>query len=153
MHHGRVIIPPVSTLRSRILHEFHDSVTGGHSSIFCTYHRVKRLFEWQGMKRDIESYVKSCDMCQKNKSDSRSPAGLLAQLPIPEQIWVDISTDFMNGLPRSHDKDSIMVVVDRMSKYAHFVPLSHPYSSKDVAKAFIHGIVKLHGIPELIVSR
>ena len=62
------------------------------------------------------AFVRACDICQRNKNDTRAPAGLLAPLPIPEQVWTDISMEFIMGLPRSNGKEVIMVVVDRLSK-------------------------------------
>lgn len=78
--------------------------------------------------------------------------GLLQPLQIPERIWTKISMDFIDGLPSSHGKDSIMVVVDRMSKYAHFIALSHLYLAAIVAQAFVDNIFKLHRIPISIVT-
>lgn len=104
------------------------------------------------MKHDIQEYVKSCDVCQRVKSGQQLPGGLLQPLPIPSQIWQDISLDFVEGLPKSHDKDSIMVVVDRLSKMGHFIALSHPFSALTVAQAFLDNIYKLHGMPQTIVS-
>ena len=96
--------------------------------------------------------IQGCDVCQKNKSDSRKPAGLLEPLEIPEQVWADVSMACIIGMPKSRGKDTVLVVVDRLSKYAHFIALSHPYSSKDVAEKFLQHVVKLHGIPKSIVS-
>lgn len=134
-----------------LLQEFHSSVFGGHSGILRTFKRISQLFYWPGMKKDVDAYVRSCDTCQRSKSECRSPAGLLAPLPIPKQVWVDISMDFIMGLPRSKGKDVIMVVVDRSSKCAQFIALSHPYSAKDVAELFVRYIVRLPGIPHSIV--
>jgi hypothetical protein len=80
------------------------------------------------------------------------PARLLQPLPIPEKVCTKMSTDFIKGLPTSQGKDVVIVVVDRLSKYAHFIPLSHPYQASSVAHLFLDHIFKLHGLPKSIVS-
>lgn len=104
------------------------------------------------MRTAIKEFIKNCDVCQRCKSDCLQPAGLLQPLPIPAKVWTDISMDFIEGLPLSQGKFAIMVVVDRLTKYAHFIPLKHPYTAITVAKVFLEQIVRLHGIPKSIVS-
>ena len=104
------------------------------------------------MHKSVHDYVSACEVCQKTKSQALAPSGLLQPLPISCQVWDDITLDFIEGLPVSHGKDTILVVVDRLSKYAHFMTLSHPFTAKEVAEKFIDGIVKLHDMPQSIIS-
>jgi hypothetical protein len=96
--------------------------------------------------------VQSCDVCQRHKTEHLHPAGLLQPLPIPSQVWSDIAMNFVEALPKVGGKSVILTVVDRFSKMAHFIPLSHSYSATSVAKAFFDGTVRLHGLPCSIVS-
>lgn len=91
-------------------------------------------------------------MCQRCKPDLSAYPRFLQPLPIPNQVWFDISMDFIDSLPTSQGKTVIMVVVDRLSKYAHFIPMHHPYTAVNVAQAFMDNIYKLHGLPKTIVS-
>ncbi|XP_042969094.1 uncharacterized protein LOC122301779 [Carya illinoinensis] len=147
-----VYVPNVPNLRDEILNHFHNSKEGGHSGWLRTYIRLKHFFHWEGIKGDVKRLVASCDICQKAKYDTRPEAGLLQPLPIPNRIWEDLAMDFIEGLPISAGHEVILVVVDRLSKYAHFIPLYHPYTAKSVAKAFVNNITKLHGFPRTIVS-
>ena len=94
------------------------------------------------------------EMCIRDryKADLSAPGGLLQPLPIPGAVWVDISLDFIEGLPKSRGMDTILVVVDRLSKYAHFLPLSHPFTAVIVAQLYFDNIFKLHGVPKTIIS-
>lgn len=91
-------------------------------------------------------------VCQKNKYQALSPGGLLQLLPVPTQVWSDVSMDFIGGLPKAMGVNTILVVVDRLTKYAHFLELCHPYNARDVAAVFLKEIVRLHGFPTSIVS-
>jgi transposase InsO family protein len=104
------------------------------------------------MKQQIIDFVKNCHVCQKNKYDNIPYPGLLQPLPLPEMAWTHISMDFIEGLPKSQNKDVILVAVDRLSKYAHFIALSHPYNAAEVAQLFLDNIFKLHGLPKVILT-
>jgi hypothetical protein len=78
------------------------------------------------MKEDVLTYVQSCTNCHMNKPEHQHPSGLLQPLPIPDKPWSSIGINFITGLPRSDGKDIIMAVVDRLTKFAHFIPLTHP---------------------------
>lgn len=90
--------------------------------------------------------------CLPKKYQTSYPAGLLQPFPIPDVVWDDISLDFIVGLPKSRGYDAILVVVDRLSKYAHFLLLKHPYSAHSVADVFAKEVIRPHGIPSSIVS-
>ncbi|KAL0374355.1 UNVERIFIED_CONTAM: Transposon Ty3-G Gag-Pol polyprotein [Sesamum radiatum] len=139
-------------IRERIIKVMHDSALGGHSGITGTLQRLKMLFYWPTAKEEVQTWVKECETCQRSKHENNAYPGLLQPLPIPEQAWFCISMDFIEGLPQSYGKDSILVVVDRLTKYSHFIPLKHPYTAASIAKIFFDNIYKLHGLPVSIVS-
>ncbi|KAF0903198.1 hypothetical protein E2562_025770 [Oryza meyeriana var. granulata] len=89
---------------------------------------------------------------EQYKSDHLRPAGLLQPLPVPSAVWADIGIDFIEALPKVQGKTVILSVVDRFSKYCHFIPLAHRYTAESVAHAFFADIVRLHGVPQSIVS-
>ncbi|WVZ17565.1 hypothetical protein V8G54_010547 [Vigna mungo] len=149
---GRLVIPQQSPLISKILEAYHCSPIGGHSGIARTISRVKAEFYWPKMKEQIHKFVQHCSICQQAKYAAVQPAGLLQPLPIPSQIWEDISMDFITGLPVSKGFTVILVIVDRLSKYAHFQPLKADYTSTQVADLFCNTVVGLHGMPKSIVS-
>jgi hypothetical protein len=112
--------------------ELHTSLVGGHSGFLKTYHRVKKDFFWDGLKTDVQMFVEECLVCQQNKVETIKTLGLLQPLSIPSQCWEEVSIDFIIGLPKYEGKSVIMVIVDRMTKYAHFCALSHPFKAKQL---------------------
>jgi hypothetical protein len=149
---GRLYLSKESKLKSTVLSELHATPIAGHSGFTKTYDRVKRSFFWDGMKQDIRKFVAECEVCQRNKGETVKSPGTLQPLPIPPDIWKDISMDFIIGLPKSGNKSVIMVVVDRLSNYAHFCALHHPFTASTVAQIFMDQVFKLHGMPNSIVS-
>jgi hypothetical protein len=117
-----------------------------------TYYRLKKLFIWKGIKGDVENFIKQRNTCQHAKHERTHPAGLLQPLSVPQKAWQGISMDFIEGLPKSDGFNSMLVVVDRFSKYAHFIPLKHPFSAKEVAQQILDVVVRLHGMPASVVS-
>ena len=100
----------------------------------------------------IKKIVRECDICQRSKSKNVLLARKLQPLPIPSQVWTDLAMDFIEGLPKSTGKDTTFIVVDRLSKYAHFFALSHPFTIVRIAQIFFDNIFKLHGLRKTIVS-
>jgi hypothetical protein len=96
--------------------------------------------------------VAECLVCQQNKVETIKTPGLLQPLSIPSQCWEEVSMDFITGLPKFEGKSVIMVIVDRLTKYAHFCALSHPFKASTVATAFMETVQKLHGSLKIIVS-
>jgi hypothetical protein len=149
---GKLIIGSTTDLREKIISSLHNSELGGHSGEKATYQRVKLLFHWTGMKQQIIEYIKQCPVCQINNPEHCKYPGLLQPLPVPDFARTHISMDFIEGLPISENRDIILVVVDRFTKYAHFISLKHPITVKTVAQAFTANIFKLHGLPTVIVT-
>ncbi|KAJ0940339.1 putative nucleotidyltransferase, Ribonuclease H [Helianthus annuus] len=149
---GRLMVPNHQRLRDQLLVEHHSSPLGGHSGVTRTYQRLAASFYWKHMRASVKTFVANCQVCQQNKPSFLSPAGLLQPLPIPQSVFEDIAMDFITCLPVSHGKTVIMVVVDRLSKYGHFIALPSSFTSVTVATAFITEIVRLHGVPLTIVT-
>lgn len=149
---GKLVLPRESQLVGVILRELHDGKAGGHGGVLRTQKKFSDLFYWTGMLSDIRKYVAACSVCQCHKYSTLAPSGLLQPLAIPGAIWEDVAMDFVEGLPRSERINAILVVIDRLSKYAHFIGLSHAFTAVDVAVLFVQEVIKLHGFPKTIVS-
>jgi hypothetical protein len=146
---GRLYIAAGSPLLQEVLQAVHED---GHEGVQRTIHRLRRDFHFPNMKQLVQDMVRACAVCQRYKSEHLHPAGLLLPLPVPQGVWTDIALDFVEALPRVRGKSVILTVVDRFSKYCHFIPLAHPYSAESVAQAFFAEVVRLHGVPQSMVS-
>jgi hypothetical protein len=147
---GKICIGNSTELKQKILSSLHSSTLGGHSGIRATLHRIKRIFHWPNMKKTVELFVAECPVCQRSKSEHCH--SLLNPLRIPAMAWSFISMDFIEGHPKSAEKNVILVVVDRLTKYAHFIALAHPFTAQIVAQVLIDQVIKLHGTPIAIVA-
>lgn len=151
-HGSNIYVCASTNLRLQLLETFHQSALGGHSGTKATYQRIKRIFCWPHLKRMVEKFVRECPVCQLVKVEHTHPAGLLKPLKVPDTPWSCITLDFIEALPNSHGKEVILVVVDRLTKYAHFIAISHPYTVDQIVTIFLDNIVKLHGFPLEIIS-
>ncbi|XP_056850830.1 uncharacterized protein LOC130500129 [Raphanus sativus] len=148
---NRLCVPQCS-LRELFLREAHGGGLMGHFGVKKTYKAVHDHFYWPSLMKDVERICGRCVVCKKSKPKASNP-GLYSALPIPSHPWVDISMDFVLGLPRSKaGRDSIFVVVDRFSKMAHFIPCHKTDDAVQVADLFFKEVVRLHGMPKTIVS-
>ena len=146
---NRVYVPPNSASLPAVLLMSH---TSAHEGTQKTLQQLRRDFIIDTDRTVVRNFVRSCTTCQRNKTETLHPAGLLQPLEVPTQVWSDISMDFIEHLPKVHGKSVILTMVDRFSKFAHFIALGHPYTASSVARAFFTEIVRLHGFPKSIVS-
>ena len=152
-----VVVPDVSfqesNIRSFLLHEFHDAMYSGHVGVTKTYKRMRVNFWWPEMQGSIRSYIKSCEICQRNKAPTLKPAGLLQPLEILDRNWKVVSMDFISSLtPSANGYDAIFVCVDKLSKMAHFMPTTTHVTAEGTARLFRDHVYKLHGLPRVILS-
>jgi hypothetical protein len=150
---NRICVPNIPELKKSILEEGHKSKLSIHPGANKMYQDLRGVFWWQGMKQDIARYVYACLTCQKSKIEHQKPIGLLKPLNIPEWKWDSISMDFVSGMPRTvGGYDAIRVIVDRLTKSAHFIPINLTFPLQKLADIYVKVIVKLHGVPSSIVS-
>jgi IS30 family transposase len=149
----RLCVPDIKSIQELILKEAHETAYSIQPGSEKMYQDLKKRFWWYGMKREIAEYVAVCDSCQRIKAEHQRPAVLLQTLQIPQWKWDEIRMDFIVGLPRTRTGyDSIWVVVDRLTKAAHFIPVKITYNSAVLAELYMARIVCLHGVPKKIVS-
>ncbi|KAL0536708.1 hypothetical protein IC582_025668 [Cucumis melo] len=149
----RLCVPSDSAVKTELLSEAHSSPFSMHPGSTKMYQDLKRVYWWRNMKREVAEFVSKCLVCQQVKAPRQKPAGLLQPLSIPEWKWENVSMDFITGLPRTlRGFTVIWVVVDRLTKSAHFVPGKSTYTASKWAQLYMSEIVRLHGVPVSIVS-
>ena len=150
---GRICVPKDSDLRQSILKEAHGGLCAMHPGGNKLYHDLRELYWWPGLKREVTEFVGKCLTCQQVKAEHQLPSGLLQPVKIPLWKWERVTMDFVSGLPLTPSKkDSIWVIVDRLTKSAHFIPVHTDFSLQKLAKLYVAEIVRLHGVPVSIIS-
>ena len=152
-YRDRVCVPNDDDLKKSILEEAHSGSFAMHPDSIKMYQNLKTSYWWFGIKIDVSEFVTRCMVCQKVKAEHQVPLGLLQPIKIPEWKWDRITMDFVVGLPvigRKHD--SVWVVVDQLTKSAHFLPVRTDYSLDKLAELYIKEIVRLHRILVSIIS-
>ncbi|KAL0411737.1 UNVERIFIED_CONTAM: Transposon Ty3-G Gag-Pol polyprotein [Sesamum latifolium] len=145
-------VPNVEELRTEIMHEAHYAPYAMHPGSTKMYRDLRPYYWWPTMKKDVAEFVAKCLTCQQVKAEHQAPAGKLHLLSIPEWKWEKITMDFVIGLPRTFRKyDVVWVIMDRLTKSAHFLPIHQNDSLDKLTELYVSKIVRLHGIPTSIV--
>ncbi len=154
-YQGLPYVPKV--IHSELISRHHDDPLAGHFGIEKTRELIARKYYWPTLRQDVKAYVKGCDVCLASKAVRHKPSGDLQLLPVPTYRWKDLSMDFVTGLPISADwkgdsYDSILVIVDRLTKIVHYVLVKVTIDAPGLAEVIINVVVRHHGVPESIVT-
>jgi hypothetical protein len=153
MYRGRIYVPNYHELKILILGEMHNVPYAGHPGYQKNIAVVKSQYYWPGMKKEVADFIAKCLECQKVKAKHRHPTGLIQPLPILEWKWEVVTMDFIIKLPKINKQhDSIMAVVDKLTKAAHFIPVKLTHKAANIDDVYMKEIARLHGIPKTIVS-
>jgi len=148
----RIYVPDNANLRLRVLQYHHDHVLAGHLGQNKTLELIWRHYTWPTIRNDVQKFCKSCVTCMQSKPQRHRPYGSLQQLPIPERLWNSISMDFIEKLPSSSGFDTILVIVDRLSKQAIFIPTHNTITSAELARLFVTHVFSKHRVPSHVTS-
>ena len=156
LYKGRVVVPAQRALTQELLYLYHNDQFAGHWGIEKTKELLERKFYWPGMDADVKEYVTTCSVCQNIAIPRHKPYGKLKPLPVPSGPWQEVSLDFITQLPRSYigtaEYDAILVVVDRYTKMAKFIPTTTNIAAPEFAALFHENIELKYGSPKGIVS-
>jgi hypothetical protein len=147
-----------SSLRDKILHDYHDSPVHGHQGTEKTLERITQNYYWPGLRTSVEKYINTCDLCWKSKSQRHAPYGQLQPMSTPEVPWETIAWDFVVKLPKSKEPlsnaiyDSIWVICDKLTKWAYFIPYKESSGPEELAYEFMKTVYSTHGMPKNIIT-
>ena len=156
-HSGKIWIPRCEPLIQELLQRYHDDITAGHRGVRKTQAALKLKYTWRNLNNDVGEYISSCDVCQKAKSRRHQPYGALRSLPAPKEPWKDWSMDFIVSLPWSKTADgkvvdSVLVLVDRFSKWAVYIATTQDCNATELAELVYRNVCLRWGTPDSIVS-
>ncbi|KAF4476546.1 Transposon Tf2-9 polyprotein [Colletotrichum fructicola Nara gc5] len=155
---GRSSTSPTSELDDEAIMEFHARPAHGHQGITKTWKRIRQQYGEKVTRERVAKAIKDCEVCLKSKPARHQPYGMLQPLPVPQIAWQSISLDFIVKLPKSREPltgvhyDSVLVIVDRLTKYAYFIPYKEASNAEECAYTFLKYIIANHGTPKEIVS-
>jgi hypothetical protein len=156
-YNGRAYVPNEPAIRQEILFQNHDTRMAGHFGARRTLELIERTYYWPSLSKDVQNYVRTCAVCQRSKAPRHSKYGQLSPLPIPAEIFEEVTLDFVTGLPPSKDSsgcvyDAILVIVCRLSKMALYVPALKTWDAKQFAEAYFDNVILKFGMQKGIVS-
>jgi hypothetical protein len=152
MFHSKIYVPKDRDLRCHIIEQHHDTCIAGHAGRFKTLELVSRNYWWPQMSRNISIYVKHCDLCNRTKVQCRQPMGKLHPSETPDAPWDTISVNFIVELQESHGYNTIMCIVDNLTKRVHFIPMHTTINAEGTALLFLKEVWKHHGTPRVVIS-
>ena len=151
-----VYVPDDPAVRAELLQANHDDLLGGHFGVSKTLEILQRKYFWEGMRKDVKEHVTTCDVCQRTAVKRHLPYGELSSFPLPSRPWQEITLDFITGLPPSRFRgkvyDSILVIVDRYTKMARYIPTTKEINAAELAELFMLHVVKDFGVPSGMTS-
>jgi len=147
----RIYIPDSNALKLKVGHQCHDAKVAGHFGRHKTRDLMKRNYYWPNIEEWVRNYVRTCDACQPNKTARHKKCGKLVPLEIPLRPWEQISMDFITDIPNIKAYNQCLVIVDRFTNMAHFIPLKNR-KVKELALIFVREVWRLHGLPKRVVS-
>ena len=152
LHDNLIYVPHDDALRVELMRTHHDDPLAGHYGVAKTFELLSRNYYFPGMHAYVKKYVSTCDLCSRSKTPRHPKHGELAPLPAPPGPWKGISCDLIVDLPESNGYDSVLVFIDRLTKMSHLIPCNKTTSAPEFARMFLDHIIRLHGIPDSIVS-
>ena len=150
--------PTTTKEKETIISMFHDPKIAGHKGVAKTVELITRHWEWPGLNKDVSNYISHCDLCQRTKVSRHRPYGKLQSFTPPAGAWEEITMDFIGPLPESMDPasktkyDMIYVVLDKLTKYARFIPTRTTNTAPELAYIFMRDIFAHHGMPSRLIS-
>ncbi len=148
---SRLCVPVA--FRVSVMDQIHNSLTESvHGGYYKCYNHLASTHYWPGMSRDLRRYVSTCDICQKSKPRRHRPVGFLQPIPIPTRPFEVVSMDFIPELPDASGHDNILVIVDKLTKYAFFIPCNTKITDEETARLFYHHVISKFGIPSQIIT-
>jgi len=151
-YQGKIWIPKDEGIRTTLIAKHHEPPQAGHGGTAKTTKLISRIYYWPKIREDIKRFMKNCDTCQGTKVVRHAPYGLLQSNEAPDRPWKSIAMDFIMDLPKSERYNTILVVIDRLTKMSHFIPCSKDLDARQFAYLFMKEIVRLHGLPQDIIS-
>ena len=145
-------VPEDEPTRMRLIRPHHEKRLIGHGGMAKTTELIQRQYYWPKMREYIKRYIKNCDTCQRTKVIRHAPYGMLQSTETPDRPWKSLAMDFITELPKSDGYDTILVVIDRLTKMSHFIPCRNNLDARQFAQLFLKEIVRLHGIPKDIIT-